>query len=149
MQSTLVRRSPASQPFTGLIDQFFDGGFFTPANPAGRTTWIPAVDLGQSEDAYTVVVDLPGLTKDDINVTVEDRTLSLSGERVFVDTAEQGEENGRSFDRIERAYGKFSRTFYLPSNVDPTQVSASFQDGVLTIEIAKLEQAKSRQIEIS
>lgn len=147
MRSSLVRRTP-SQPFTGLIDQFFDGGFFTPITAGDRGPWIPAVDLGQTDDAYTVIADLPGLTKDDINLTVEDRALTLSGERVFVDE-EKKEENARSFDRIERAYGKFSRTFHLPSNVDSSKVAASFKDGVLTIEIPKLEQAKSRQIKIS
>lgn len=149
----LIRRSPVS----GLIDNFFDDAFFAPSKlRSSATTWIPPVDLSQDDDRFYLRADLPGMTRDDIDLTVEDRTLTLTGSRTFTKTlpdgeAAEGEGKGKqeSFSRIERQFGSFTRTFQLPSNVDTSKVEAKFEDGVLTLEIAKLEQAKSRKIKIN
>lgn len=142
----LIRR--ADHPFTGLIEGFFDESLWPAlrrlrALEPNEASWLPAVDLAQTPESFRVTVDLPGLRREDINLTVENNTLTLSGERKFEKT-----EAGPHFDRIERAYGKFSRTFHLPTNVDNTKVEASFENGVLTVEIPKAETAKSRQIDI-
>ncbi|MGB5551884.1 MAG: Hsp20/alpha crystallin family protein, partial [Thermoanaerobaculia bacterium] len=78
-----------------------------------------------------------------VSITLEDNLLTLSGERSLKE-----KEEGENFHRVERAYGSFSRSFSLPSQVDSSKVEASFKDGLLTVEIAKAEQAKPRKIEI-
>jgi HSP20 family protein len=145
--NNLIRRT--NRPFTGVIENFFDDPFFGPMvrsqrGPATSESWIPSVDLAQTDDEYIVTADLPGMSKKDIDLTVENNILTLSGERSF-----ERKEDGPRFDRIERAYGKFSRTFHLPTNVDVNAVKATFEEGVLTVTIPKAEEAKSRQIEIS
>jgi HSP20 family protein len=144
--TTLSRRSNA--PLGALVDQFFDDAFFTPnrlrrAENGGDGAWLPAVDLSQTPERFVVRVDLPGLKREDIDVTVENNTLTLRGERKF----EQHEET-ESYNRIERVYGAFTRSFQLPNNVDSGKVKATFEDGVLTIDIPKTEEAKSKRVEI-
>lgn len=147
----LIRRSPVS----GLIDSFFDDAFFAPSKlRSAATSWIPPVDLSQDEDRFYLRADLPGMTREDIDLTVEDRTLTLTGSRSFtksVPEADNAEASvpQESFSRIERQFGSFTRTFQLPSNVDTSKIEARFEDGVLTLVIAKLEQAKSRKIKIN
>jgi HSP20 family protein len=106
--------------------------------------WAPPVDLYETDDAFMVKAELPGLTKDDIHVEVHDRTLTLRGERKH--EAEVKEER---FHRRERAYGSFQRSFWLPTTVDANQVKASFKDGVLELRLPKHETAKPKRIAIS
>lgn len=141
--TSLIRQS---YPLANLVDRFFDDSFFVPGGQRedSERSWVPAVDLSQNAEGYVVKADLPGLTKKDISVSIENNTLTLSGERTF-----EKKEESETFNRIERSYGRFTRSFGLPSNVDPSAVKATFADGVLTIEIPKAEEAKSRAIEIS
>jgi HSP20 family protein len=132
------------------MDRFFNPGQFLPASLFGqwqaedlKNTWVPPVDVQETEDAYIFTAELPGLTKDNVGITLEENLLTLSGERTFNEKEER-----ESFHRVERAYGSFSRSFSLPSQVDASKVDASFEDGVLKVEIAKAEQAKPRKIEI-
>jgi HSP20 family protein len=106
--------------------------------------WAPPVDLYETDDAFMVKAELPGLTKDDIHIEVHDRTLTLRGERKH--EAEVKEER---FHRRERAYGSFQRSFWLPTTVDANQVKASFKDGVLELRLPKHETAKPKRITIS
>jgi HSP20 family protein len=108
-----------------------------------RDAWIPAVDVQETDKSFVFKAELPGLGKDDIEITLEENLLTLSGER---ELAEKDE--GETYHRIERSYGKFSRSFTLPSQVDNSKVEASFNDGLLTIEVLKSEQAQPRKIEI-
>ena len=105
--------------------------------------WAPPVDLYETDDAFMVKAELPGLSKDDIQVEVHDRTLTLRGERKH--EAEVKEER---YHRRERAYGSFQRSFWLPTTVDANQVKASFKDGVLELRIPKHETAKPKRISI-
>ncbi|HVS63506.1 MAG TPA: Hsp20/alpha crystallin family protein [Thermoanaerobaculia bacterium] len=145
--TNLTRSQTSTSPIPNVWEQFFDDSFFGPSWLRGRTDqrsgWFPSVDLSQTTDRFLIKVDLPGLKKDDIELTVENQTLTVTGERRF-DSTEEGE----TFNRIERSYGKFSRTFQLPSNVNSGKVKAAFADGVLTITIPKNEEAKSRKISI-
>jgi HSP20 family protein len=146
-QTTGLTRTPAV-PTPNVWEQFFDDSFFGPSwlrtrGGEDRNGWFPAVDLSQTADRFLIKVDLPGMQKDDIDLSVENQTLTVTGERRF-DSTEEGE----TFNRIERTYGKFSRTFQLPSNVNAGKVKAAFADGVLTITIPKSEEAKSRKISI-
>ena len=154
-KASIVRRYPrrsaalTRDPFFPDVDQVFNdflraGSLFGRSVGEGlRDTWVPAVDVQESDKAFVFVAELPGLGKEDIEITLEDNLLTLSGEREF-DEKEEGE----TYHRVERAYGKFSRSFSLPSQVDNTKVEASFADGLLKVEVPKSEQAQPRKIEI-
>lgn len=134
-------------PMTSLLDTFLNDGIFVRSgrsqDGSNGTGWRPAVDLSQTSDAYRLDVDLPGLTKEQVDLNVEDRVLKISGERTV------SEQEGRSFTRLERRYGSFTRTFELPANANVSDISASFENGVLSITVPKVEEAQPRRITIS
>jgi HSP20 family protein len=105
--------------------------------------WSPALDLYQNNDNIVAVVELPGLRKEDIEISLQDGTLTISGER----KDETGGENGAT--RTERCTGKFRRSVTLPTRVDGNKVSATYKDGVLTVTLPKAEEAKPKQIQIN
>ena len=111
--------------------------------PLATGLWSPAVDIYETDKAIVLKVELPGLSKDDINIEIKDDNLILRGERKF--EKDIREEN---YHRIERSYGKFSRSFSLPGSIDRNKVDATFKDGVLEITIPKAEETKPKQIEI-
>ena len=115
----------------------------TPASGARLDTWSPSVDVHEEEGAFIFTADLPGLKKSALDVTVEDNVLTVSGERSLETEVEEN-----AFRRIERSFGKFSRRFSLPSDVDAANVAAAFKDGVLTIRVPKSETAKPQKIKI-
>ena len=125
------------------MDRLFDSSFspiFRTPGSFGR--WSPALDIYQDKDQFTVVVELPGLKKEDIEVSLENGTLTISGERKQERKNEQGYRN-------ERVYGRFQRSVTLPAGVDSSKVKASYHEGLLKVVLAKAEEAKPRQIEIS
>lgn len=107
------------------------------------SVWAPRADLSETDDAYVLAIDLPGVNRDDLDITVEDGMLKVSGERSMKDEQQSGQ-----FYRIERAYGRFHRSFNFGSNVDPDHIEAQFDDGVLTIRVGKAEERKPRRIEV-
>lgn len=131
----------------------FNDDFFAPfslldrwmTRPFNGDRWLPAMDVREDADAYRVAVELPGLAKKDISVTVEDNVLTVSGERRWEN---EEEEKGR-VHRVERAYGSFSRSFSLPRTVKADEVKADFKDGVLNLSIPKADEAKPQQIAIN
>ncbi len=134
-------------PFHGFFDRVFDNvwgdsDFVTDAEAGGRT-WLPAVDIYENDDAFVATADLPGLKKDEIDISIEDNVLTVSGERKF----EKSEGEG-TFRRVERSYGTFRRSFTLPRGVDATKVDARSEAGVLTLTLPKSEIAKSRKIQV-
>lgn len=109
-----------------------------------RGSWVPPVDIRETPEETILTAEVPGLGKDDINITVENNILTFSGERNF-----QKDVKEESFHRVERSYGSFSRSFSLPGNVQLEKIEASFADGVLTIKVPKEERAKPKRIAIS
>jgi HSP20 family protein len=105
--------------------------------------WAPTVDIVEDDKNYTVKAELPDVKKEDVHVSVENGVLTLTGERKF-----EKEEKNRKYHRTERSYGKFARSFSLPTNIDPEKVSASYKDGILNVTVAKSEKAMPKQIEI-
>lgn len=105
--------------------------------------WSPAVDVLDKKDAIVVRADLPGMTKDDIDVSIENNVLIIRGEKKH-----EAEHQDGDVVRSERYYGSFHRAFSLPSTVSPEKVDAKFKDGVLELAIAKKEEAKPRQIKV-
>ena len=119
-------------------DPFRDFGF------AEANTWIPAVDIYQSSEHELVLkAELPDMSRDDIDITVENGTLTLKGEKRFADEVKQDQ-----FHHVERRYGAFNRSFSLPQTVDVGKVAAEYKNGVLTIRLPLREDAKPRQIKV-
>lgn len=126
-------------PTTRFFEPFF-GRFTFPDEP---TTWAPPVDVAEETDKIVVKVEVPGMNESDLKVSFEDGVLTISGERNFE------RKDDRNYHRIERTYGTFVRTFSLPRGVDADKIAANYVNGVLEIEIPKLEEAKPKQIAIN
>jgi HSP20 family protein len=122
----------------------FQDAFNRAANENGIRPWAPAVDVVESENHLTFTVDLPGMKQEDIEVHLENGTLTIKGQRKF-----EQEENEKGYHRIERSYGSFSRAFSLPDTVDTEKVNASYKDGVLSVKVAKREAAKPRSVKVA
>jgi|YNPMSStandDraft_2_1061718.scaffolds.fasta_scaffold00059_37 HSP20 family protein len=108
-----------------------------------KAEWSPLTDIIEHKDKYELKIELPGLTKDDVKITYCDGQLAICGER-----KQEKEEKKARYHMIERAYGKYYRSFSLPSNVKHDKIEANFKDGVLTINIPKADEAKPKEIEI-
>ena len=111
--------------------------------PRGTRPWTPSVDIFETENELILKADLPEVKLEDIEVRVENQTLSLKGERKF-----EKDESTRGYHRIERNYGTFVRSFTVPASVDAERVAAEYKDGVLTVKLPKKEAAKPRQVKI-
>ena len=104
--------------------------------------WAPLVDITEDDKEYIIKTELPEVKKEEVKVSVENGLLTIVGERKF-----EKEEN-KKYHRVERAYGRFLRSFVLPEGVDRDKVNAEFRDGVLKVHLAKSEQTKPKQIEV-
>jgi len=128
--------------FGGLFDRFFDH----PGLWGAERSWAPAIDIAQSDDAVTVRAEVPGLTAEEIKLSVQDDTLTISGEKKDSAQAEKSEEN---YYHVERSYGRFQRVLTLPTDIDAEKIEAACKDGVLTVRLPKAERAKPRKIAVT
>jgi HSP20 family protein len=122
-------------------------GLYSPEGPEEALTttrFAPPVDIYEDEHNVTLKIEVPGIDEKDIDVRIEDNTLTVRGERKF-----EKEEKEENFHRVERQYGSFTRSFTLPSSVNPEQVSANYENGVLKIRLAKKAEAKPKQIKVN
>jgi HSP20 family protein len=144
--NALTRFTPRNvvpfEAFNRAIEEFF--GDLNRNQEGVARSWAPAVDIVETPEHYEVRAELPGVKKEDVDISVENNVLTLRGERKF-----EKDEPKESFHRIERAYGSFVRSFTLPTRVNPEQVQAKFDTGVLTILIPKAAEARPRRIEIA
>jgi HSP20 family protein len=125
------------------VNRLFD--FSWPSRDSGLFSgWSPALDVFDDKDSFVVKVELPGMKKEDINLSLHDGVLTISGER----KVERENKEGETF-RSERYFGKFQRSVTLPAAVDANKVTASYKDGVLSIDLGKAEEAKPKQIAVS
>ncbi len=139
----LVRWHPARELASMEIDRL-NNMFSTFYGEGLSRNWVPAVDIYETPQHEVVVkAELPDMRREDIGVTFENNVLTLKGER----KVDEGVARDR-FQRLERFYGTFSRSFTLPATVDTSQISASYKDGLLTIRLPQREEAKARQITI-
>ena len=113
------------------------------SEPRGARPWSPSVDIYETENELVLKADLPDVKLEDIEVRVENETLTLKGERKF-----EKDDSVRGYHRIERSYGSFTRSFTVPATVDAEKVKAEFKNGVLTVTLPKKEAAKPRQVKI-
>ena len=135
----------AQRRMSSLLDwtQFRRGNLTPEDETISVPQWAPLVDIAEDAKEYLIKLELPEVQKDDVKVTVESGTLTISGER----KAEK-EEAGRKFHRVERFYGRFERSFSVPEDAEADNVKADFKDGVLRVHLAKSEKARPRQIEV-
>ena len=124
------------------MDRAFESTRSFSGSPAPLSRWNPAVNVYQDKDRFTVVVELPGLKKEEIEIPLHDDTLTIAGER-------KREESSEQEFLTERLYGKFQRSLTLPTAVDAEKVKASYKDGLLQVELPKAEEAKPKQIEVA
>jgi len=145
---------PDSAPWSALdrwsnlrdqLNSFFDMPFWSSFERTGQlfTGWSPALDLYESGDHFVAVVKLPGMRREDIDISLHDGTLTISGER------KRESSNGKTAQRTERYVGTFRRSIGLPTRVDPSKVSATYEDGILKVTLPKAEDAKPKQIQVS
>ncbi len=144
---TLVRVNPfrEMQDIQDTFNRFFSN--LRPRSVEGWEeaggNWSPAVDIMETEGEMVFHVEVPGFEKDDIDISLTNGVLSISGERQFE------EETGRNYRRVERFYGKFFRSFQLPTTVDAANIKANLKSGILTLTLPKRDEAKPRQIPVS
>ena len=152
----LIRyQAPDSVPWPALarwsnlreeLNSFFDVPLSSNFGRTGQlfTGWSPALDLYESGDHFVAVVELPGMRKEDIDISLHDGTLTISGER-----KRESNNNGETAQRTERYVGTFRRSVTLPTRVDAGKVGATYEDGILKVTLPKVEEAKPKQIQVS
>lgn len=145
---TLIRWEPVRELGTiqTEMNRLFNSFFDTPTHSNGATLrrWIPAMDLIETEGAFVLTADLPGLSESDVSIEVKDNVLTVSGER-----KSEHENRKAGYYRVERSYGSFRRTLTLPEGVDPEAVKATFDKGVLEVTVPKPEQQAPRKVQIT
>jgi HSP20 family protein len=126
------------------MDRLTNRFFSTENEPLLTSRWAPVTDVVETKDAIVLKAELPGMEEKDIAIEFENGVLTVQGERnVEID------ENEKGYRRVERAYGKFFRSFTLPPNVNPEKIDATYKEGLLTIEIPKKEEAKPKKIALN
>ncbi len=135
----IVRRDPNFEKLFDLSREF--GRYFDTDNTTG--TWLPAVDIVETEEELRVICEVPGLEKGDFDLTLTNNVLTLTGEKKATT-----EEKGETFHRVERHYGKFTRSFNLPRDVDADKIAATHENGLLQIALPKSQEAMPHKIQI-
>lgn len=124
-------------------------GQTTARNEAGNemravADWMPSVDISETEAAYLIKGEIPGVKKENVSVTIQDGMLTIQGER-----KQEKEEKGKKFHRIECSYGSFMRSFRIPDDADESKAKAEFKDGMINITLPKSEKSKSKAINVA
>ena len=143
------RRSPRRwrSPFTRFFEDFMtdlESEMPEAADWLGRSRFVPAMDVSETEDEVTVTAELQGVTKDDLDITVHQGVLTIRGEKKH----EEEEEGEKGYHRLERRYGRFEKSVSLPDYVDEDNIDATYTDGVLKVTMPKTERARPRTVEI-
>ena len=144
---TLTRWTPR-RDFLGIaedMNRLVKSMFDDDASEASflKGNWTPAVDISEDDNNFYLNVDLPGMTKDQVKVRFEDGMLSITGEK-----KSEKEEKKVKYHRVERSFGRFERSFRVPSRISANKIDAKFDKGVLTVTMPKAEEAKPKEIEV-
>ena len=148
MSVTISRRPLDSMTSLRRLNSILDDAFSTwpfqsQENGALTSSWIPACDVFEDQDAVKIVAEVPGVGPEDVKISLENNLLTIRGEK-----RQQAEEKTERVHRYERTYGSFERAFALPSIVDPEKIVASYANGILTVTIPKAERARPREIPV-
>jgi len=144
---TVITRWDPFREFNTLQDRMnrlFRDSFSEGQEALTTSTFAPPVDVYEDEHNVTLKIEVPGIDEKDIEVRIENNTLTVHGERKF-----EKEEKEENYRRVERQYGSFTRSFTLPNTVDPENVQANYDKGVLKIKLAKKAEAKPKQIKVN
>lgn len=123
-----------------MFDGFFRG---TRDEESALMAWAPVVDIAEHDDEYVVKVELPGVNKEDVKITLESNILTIGGEK-----KQEKETKKENYHRVERSYGSFQRSFTLPTMVKSDKIDAIYKDGILSVSLPKADEAKPKQIEV-
>jgi HSP20 family protein len=148
MSVTISRRPLDSMTSLRRLNSILDDAFSTwpfqsQENGALTSSWIPACDVFEDQDAVKIVAEVPGVGPEDVKISLENNLLTIRGEK-----RQQAEEKTERVHRYERTYGSFERAFSLPTTVDPEKIAASYANGILTVTIPKAERARPREIPV-
>ena len=125
------------------MSRLFGDTFTRSSGTDGSVTWFPLVDISEEEDRVVLRAEIPGVSKDDIDIRVEGGTITLRGEK-----KQEKQVDSENAHRVERFYGSFARSFVLPASIKADAIKASYRDGVLEVVLPKSEEAKPRKIEV-
>ena len=130
----------------GEMNRIFNSNFPTRFGDEDMASggWSPSVDIYESEGEIVLEAELPGMKREDFELSIENNVITLKGERSF-----EKKKEGDNYHRVERAYGSFTRSFSLPRSVSAENTTADFKNGILRVSLPKEEEAKARKIEIS
>lgn len=142
--SNLRRTFPMTRDMNSLLEYFFNPQLQDDASFIETGTWVPLVDIKEEKERFLVIADIPGVKKEDVDISLEQHVLTLKGVRNLDKT-----EHHNGYSRRERAQGQFYRRFSLPQTADDAKITASYAHGVLEISIPKKEAATQKKIEIS
>lgn len=142
--SPFRRMSTLRDEIDNIFDRAFGQIFESPAQTQLAGGWVPALDLYEDKENLTVKCEVPGMKKEDIDISLHEGFLTISGERKHEEKKQEGE-----VYRTERYEGRFSRSLALPSKVNADKINATYKDGVLTVVLPKAEEAKPKQIQVN
>jgi len=125
-----------------MFDEFFRGDVLADESFFARD-WTPAVDIVENNDNYILRAELPGMSKDDVKITLENNLLTIRGEK-----KNESEKKEGNYHRVERSYGSFERSFTIPGTIKADNIDAQYKDGVLTLTLPKAEEAKPKLIDV-
>ena len=145
MAKNLVRWDPFREmaSLREEMDRVFDSLYGRYPRERAEISWAPPLDIEETENEITVRAEIPGMKKEDIKISLTGDTLCISGER-----RHEQEQKGKTYHRIERAYGRFMRSLVLPNDVQADRVKAAYNDGILELTMPKSEKARVREISI-
>lgn len=142
--NTLIKTMPMYRDMGHLLNDFFNIQKQDDSSYIETSSWSPLVDIKEEKDCFLVIADVPGVKKEDIDISLENHVLTLKGQRQFEQT-----EHHQGYTRRERTQGQFYRRFSLPQTADDAKITARYAHGVLEIRIPKREAATEKKIEIS
>jgi len=149
-----IRRRQVTEPirkfkdeFDGMVDRFFKEPFLSelPFSPFGKDTFSPACNIEENTNQYTIVAEMPGVDPEQIDIEIDDHSISIKGVREERITTE---DDDKQMHVVEHSYGSFHRSFTLPENIDADNISADYNNGILTIDLPKVEEQSKRKISI-
>ena|SRR6187402_259907 len=143
MAREITRAVPSATPWNDDFQRIVRS-FLGDADASLAGAFSPALDVEESEDQFTLHVELPGIAADQVDVSIEENVLTIAGQRDFYE-----DKNSEGFRRVERRFGRFHRAIRLPDRVDPEGIEAAYKDGLLTVTVPKAESAKPRRIHIA
>ena len=150
MNRLLTRRplNPAADLFQSgslslLLDEAFQGWPFGAQSATATSAWFLPCDIFENASTVKIVAEIPGVRSEDVKLSLENNLLTIRGEK-----RQEAEERNERVHRYERSYGSFERSFALPQTVDPDQIKATYENGVLTVTLPKVEKARPREIPV-